>query len=302
MTPPVARAALASLQTSGPARDDLLTALAYDVVEPARLSAPLVSASPHSGRLYPAEMTDRSRLDFEAIRRSEDAWVDDLAGAAPAHGWPLIAARYARAYVDLNRAPYELDVAMFDGRPAQPCTRTPRAAAGLGSAPLVVGEGAPIYAQRLHFTEVEARLARVHAPYHAELERLLARAEAAFGCAVLLDWHSMPSAAAPGPDAPDVVIGDLHGRACAPKIAALVEGAFKALGYATARNRPYAGGYGTERHGRPRARRHALQIELRRDLYLREPTRERSAGFARLKADLGTVCAALAGADWAALA
>ncbi len=295
MTPPAAAAASA--------RDAEAHALPpFEVVEPSRLLAPLVSASPHSGRLYPAEMTDRSALDFEAIRRSEDAYVDDLAGAAPAHGWPLITARYARAYVDLNRAPYELDTAMFDGRPAQPCTRTPRAAAGLGSAPLMVGEGAPIYAHRLHFEEVEARLSRVHAPYHAELERLLARAEAAFGCAVLLDWHSMPSAAAPGPNAADVVVGDLHGRACAPKIAALVEDAFRRLGYRTARNRPYAGGHVTERYGRPAARRHALQIELRRDLYLREPGRERTTGYARLKADIDAVCAKLAAEDWLALA
>ncbi len=294
MTPPAVAAARSD--------DEAADLPSFEVVEPARLSAPLVSASPHSGRLYPADMTDRSALDAEAIRRSEDAYVDDLAGCAPAHGWPLIAARYARAYVDLNRAPYELDTAMFDGRPAQPCTRTPRAAAGLGSAPLMVGEGAPIYAERLHFREVEARLARVHAPYHAELERLLARAEAAFGCAVLLDWHSMPSAAAPGPHAPDVVIGDLHGRACAPQIAAAVEDAFRARGYAIARNRPYAGGHVTERHGRPARRRHALQIELRRGLYLREPTRERTAGYARLKGDLDAVCATLAATDWRALA
>lgn len=298
MTPLQARAAVAFEDDRPPAAD----APAFRVVEPARLLAPLVSASPHSGRIYPADMTGRSALDPEALRRSEDAYVDDLAAAAPAHGWPLIAARYARAYVDLNRAPYELDTAMFDGRPTQPCIRTPRAAAGLGSAPLVVGEGAPIYGERLHFVEVEARLAQVHAPYHAELERLLARSEARFGCVVLLDWHSMPSAAAPGPNAPDVVIGDLHGRSCAPKIAALVENAFRERGYAVARNRPYAGGHVTERHGRPAARRHALQIELRRDLYLREPTREHGPGYARLKADLDALCATLAAAPWASLA
>src|ERR1700757_5262753 len=74
--------------------------------------SPLIFASPHSGRLYPAEMMALSALDGEAIRRSEDAFVDALIAAGPAHGATTLSASYARAFVDVNREAYELDPAM----------------------------------------------------------------------------------------------------------------------------------------------------------------------------------------------
>ena len=51
-------------------------------------------------------------------------------------------------------------------------------------------------------------------------------------------------------------------------------------------NRPYAGGFITEHHGRPQRGIHALQIELNRGLYLDERRFNATSGFAALKADL----------------
>src|SRR6516165_9508311 len=62
---------------------------------------PLVFASPHSGRLYPEDMMAAAALDAHAIRRSEDALVDELIAAAPQAGAAVISARFARAYIDL---------------------------------------------------------------------------------------------------------------------------------------------------------------------------------------------------------
>ena len=42
---------------------------------------PLVFASPHSGRDYPEDMMAAAALDAQTIRRSEDAFVDDLTWA-----------------------------------------------------------------------------------------------------------------------------------------------------------------------------------------------------------------------------
>src|SRR4051812_18493864 len=74
---------------------------------------PLVFASPHSGRLYPEDMMSAAALDAISIRRSEDAFVDDLIAQAPNHGAAVITANFARAYIDLNREPFELDPGMF---------------------------------------------------------------------------------------------------------------------------------------------------------------------------------------------
>src|SRR6202040_1704768 len=51
------------------------------VVHPLRQLVPFVFASPHSGRLYPPSFVDRSRLDATMLRRSEDAFVEELFGS-----------------------------------------------------------------------------------------------------------------------------------------------------------------------------------------------------------------------------
>ena len=295
---------------------------ALEPVEPARLAVadpapfqiegqgqaapatPLVFASPHSGRLYPQEMMAASILDASAIRRSEDALVDALVAPAAGHGAVVITAAYARAYIDVNREPYDLDPSMFeDELPPFARGRSARVAAGLGSIARIVAEGQEIYGRKLTFADAKRRIETVHAPYHAALESLIAEAIARFGAAVLIDWHSMPSAAARtlgqsgdfgGAGVCDLVLGDRFGSACAPQITTLVERELEAMGYRVARNAPYAGGYTTEFYGRPHDHVHALQVEINRALYLNEATLEPHRGFVRLKRDLVRVFAALA--------
>jgi N-formylglutamate amidohydrolase len=266
-------------------------------------ASPLVFASPHSGRLYPKDMMAASALDAATIRRSEDALVDGLIEGATEHGASVIAAAYARAYIDVNREPYELDASMFeDELPDFARGRSARVAAGLGSIARIVAEGQEIYARKLTFAEAAQRIESVHRPYHAALDELLDQARTRFGLAILIDWHSMPAAAArtlgqsgdiDGAGACDLVLGDRFGAACSPKITQLVESEFEAMGYRVARNAPYAGGYTTEFYGRPQVRRHALQVEINRSLYLDEASLEPHDGFFRLKSDLERVFAAL---------
>lgn len=248
--------------------------------------SPLVFASPHSGRLYPEEMMAASHLEGAAIRRSEDAYVDELIGPATVLGVPMIAARYARAYVDVNREPYELDPAMFeDELPAFAAARTARVAAGLGSIARVVAEGQEIYHRKLTFGEAKRRIDRIHRPYHAALKGLIDSAKTRWGSAVLIDWHSMPSAAAGGSraGAPDVVLGDRFGASCARSVTDAWDRALSAEGLKVARNAPYAGGYTTQFYGAPATGVHALQIEINRALYLDESNLERRPGFEALR-------------------
>jgi N-formylglutamate amidohydrolase len=274
----------------------------FEITRPAVAATPLVFASPHSGRIYPTGMMSASRLDSEAIRRSEDVWVDQLIERAPDVGIGLIAARFARVYLDVNREPWELDPTMFsDELPAWARGRTARVAAGLGAIARIVSEGEEVYARKLTFAEARQRVEAVHAPYHAALRELVDQALQAHGIAVLLDWHSMPSAAArlAAGGSCDVVLGDRFGGACGPGVARAVERGLNSLGYAVTRNAPYAGGYTTEHYGRPARGVHALQIEVNRALYVDEATLAPTAGFARLKADLERLFQTLAATDWA---
>ena len=79
---------------------------ALDCRLPERQMVPMVVASPHSGALYPAGFLSQTAVPLAALRRAEDAFVDELFGAAPGLGIPLLAARFPRSYVDANREPY----------------------------------------------------------------------------------------------------------------------------------------------------------------------------------------------------
>jgi N-formylglutamate amidohydrolase len=262
-------------------------------------ASPLVFASPHSGRLYPETMMAASRLDAWAIRRSEDAYVDSLVERAPEHGASLIAAQLARVYIDVNREPWDLDPSMFeDDLPAYARSRSARVAAGLGAIARVVREGEEIYSRKLCFAEARARIESMHTPYHNALAMLLREAMEAHGVAVLIDWHSMPAAAAQGGE---IVLGDRFGGACAPMFSGLVERTLKGMGYVVARNCPYAGGFTTEHYGRPAQRVHALQIEVCRSLYMDESTLQLTSGFDRLRSDLEKLFEVIAAANWARL-
>jgi len=272
------------------------------VFEPPRQTVPLVFSSPHSGRDYPAEFVAQSRLDARMLRRSEDSFVDELYAGVVALGAPLIAALFPRAYCDPNREPYELDPAMFSGSlPDHANTRSPRVLAGLGTIARVVASGAEIYAGRLPVAEAESRIARCYRPYHRRLRELVEATRAAFGWSLLVDCHSMPSVGGPmdrdsGLSRVDVVLGDCFAAACSPLFTQVAEDTFSQLGYRVVRNAPYAGGFTTRHYGQPRLGSHALQIEINRALYMDEANHCHGPDFARVRADLERVAAALAAA------
>ena len=264
--------------------------------EPTDLTSNAVFNSPHSGAVYPDGLLSRSRLDRLALRASEDAYVDELFSGAPVHGAPLLAATFPRAWIDLNRAPSELDPALIDGAEAAGINQ--RIAAGLGVVPRIVSEGVAIYDGKMPLEEAEARIRTVHTPYHARLEALMLRARQRFGSAILFDCHSMPSEAlraAPrvGGRTPEVVLGDRFGAAAGRDLILETQRVFEAFGFVVARNAPFAGGYITQRYGRPSRGLHAIQIEIDRGLYLDPRTMERTEAFGELARRLGEVMAAL---------
>ena len=256
---------------------------------PREQTVPFVFNSPHSGRYYPPDFLDATCLGKSDIRRSEDLLVDRLFAPVVQLGAPLMGAVYPRAYLDVNREPYELDPKMFSGRlPPYANVRSLRVAGGLGTIPRVVSDAANIYTRPLSVAEGLRRIERIYRPYHDTLRRLLARTHVAFGMAILIDCHSMPSNIRGGPARlrPDFVLGDRFGASCMPELTDAAAATLQRLGYTVCRNKPYAGGFITEHYGRPARGLHALQIEVNRALYMDEHRLEPHRGFERLTADL----------------
>lgn len=271
-----------------------------EVLDPEHLSSPIVVASPHSGAYYPADLIAASKLSKASLRRSEDCYVDDLFAKAQELGAPLLTAIYARAYIDLNREPFELDPDMFSDLLPDHCnTSSARVTAGLGTIARIVANQKEIYARKLTYSEAESRIGLIYKPYHNTLRRLVNRTRDRFGFCILIDCHSMPSMGLPTStrnpqETIDVVIGDRNGLSCSASITEETDRIFGSLGYSVMRNNPYAGGYTTHHYGDPANGIHAVQIELNRSLYVDENTLNRRPSFSKLKADLGQFLSLLA--------
>jgi N-formylglutamate amidohydrolase len=280
--------------------DEIVRSIASDfeppveTIEPARLSVPLIFSSPHSGAIYPERFLAASRLDPLMLRRSEDAFVDELFLPCVALGAPLLRANFPRAYLDVNREPYEFDPKVFEGSlPDYANSRSLRVAVGLGTIPRVVGDAQPIYHRLLSISEGLGRVEALYRPYHDRLRALVERAQRRFGLAVLVDCHSMPSNAA-DVGGLDIVLGDRYGASAAPAVVEILEARLRAAGYRTRRNKPFAGGFITEHFGAPDRGIHAIQIEIARALYLDERTLVRNERWTMLRDDLFGAVKALA--------
>lgn len=264
----------------------------FKLIRPDVLSSPVVFAAPHSGRDYTWSFLRRSGLNELTIRSSEDAFVDRLIEAAPNSGAPLLVATVPRAYVDLNRSAEELDPALIEG--VRKTGHNPRVASGLGVIPRVVANGRAIYRGKLSHLEAQKRLADYWHPYHDQLNEVLSEAHAAFGQAILMDFHSMPREALDGVSRsgqaqPEIVLGDRFGASACNELVDLVESAFVDAGFVVARNTPFAGAFVTQTYGRPSRKQHAVQIEIDRSIYMNEATLTPNDQFDEVKQRIGQV-------------
>ena len=232
--------------------------------------------SPHSGRYYPRDFILKSKLDSHQLRLSEDMHIDALLADAPQVGASLLSATYPRAYVDLNREPYELDASMFsDPLPDYVNKDSTRVLGGLGTIAKIVTERLEIYDRPLVFSEAEQRIEKIYFPFHTCLKQQIETARDFWGKAYLLDVHSMPSNAVRKykggkSGSVDFVLGNRHGRSCDADIYDVVYDFLTDAGYYVEKNKPYAGGYITEHYGNPSEGFHTLQLEVNRKLYMNE--------------------------------
>jgi len=258
---------------------------------------PLVLDSPHSGEHYPDDFDHAPPRAL--VRQAEDTHVARLYRGAPRLGATLIEATFPRAYIDANRSLADIDLALLADPWPAPVTPSRKTEQGIGLVWRIARGGSPMYDRKLTAGEVQRRIDRWYAPYHAAVTGEIDALHRTFGAVWHVNCHSMPAvgdanADDPGRPRADFVLGDRDGSTCAPGFTAFVAATIAGLGYSVAINDPYKGVELVQKHGRPALRRHSLQIEMNRRLYMDEATLAPNAHYADLEAALERLLAALA--------
>ena len=253
-----------------------MTPLTDPTIHPPRGNLPVLLSVPHSGRDYPDWLVAMAASGRASLTSLEDPLVDRLAWRAIQHGAGAVIARTPRAAVDCNRAEDEVDPSVIDG--ARRGRVTARARGGLGIIPARTQQHGYLWRRAVTPKQLDERLDQAHRPYHRAIEDQLSLLLDRFGCALLLDCHSMP----PPPDGiPPIVFGDCHGRSAEAWISDEAVAIAARHGFAAGLNDPFAGGHVVERHGAPTRGVHALQIELDRRCYLDASLSAPGEGFDR---------------------
>lgn len=262
----------------------------FDLVRPdASKETPVIVEVPHAGLKVPMDVRAQLVVSDATILRDSDLHVDRLFAHAPERGATLLTSAISRYVVDLNRAPDDVDRQTVRDHPA------PRPTQSRGVVWRSTTDGQPALREPITYAELERRLARYHAPYHAALEAEIARKKARFGHAIVVAGHSMPSAGKGGqPRRSDVVPGSRGRTSAAEAVIDLVDRHFTSAGLSVKHDDPYRGGWSTQRYGQPERGVHAIQIELNRALYADEATGEPlPIGFSRVEALLLSLLDAL---------
>ena len=269
-------------------------------VKPAAVQAqalPLIFDSPHSGIHLPADM--HATAPDAALQSGCDAYIDQLWDCVPDFGGALLAARFHRTYIDLNRHRADIDVDML-AQPWPGQTAVSEAGArGMGLIRRYALPGVPMYERKLSVGEVKQRIAAYYDPYHAALKTLLDAAYARHGQVWHINCHSMKSVgnamnADNGSVRPDMVVSDCLGLSAGGEMTQMMADLLAQFGYRVSINSPYQGGDIVRKYGNPDRGRHSIQIEIKRNLYMNESTFEKNAGFEALKTNLESLVSRLA--------
>jgi N-formylglutamate amidohydrolase len=261
------------------ARNLTVTQLSSPIIHQPRGALPVLLSVPHSGRDYPDWLVDMAAAGQPSLIALEDPLVDRLVWRALKRGCGAVIARTPRAAVDCNRAEDEVDPAVIEG--PRRGRMTARARGGLGIVPARTQQHGYLWRRSISAGQLEERLDQAHRPYHEAIEAQLALLLDRFGCALLLDCHSMPPPAA---GVPQMVFGDCRGQTAEGWISKEAAAISARHGFSAGLNDPFAGGHVIDRHARPARGVHALQLEIDRRCYLGPTLKAPGSGFDKVAA------------------
>ncbi len=228
--------------------------------------APILISVPHCGTEFPAKLKDQYKKDLIDAPDDTDWFVHQLYDFAPAMGITLIAAKYSRWVIDLNRDPQSKPL-YTDGRMIT------------ALCPTTTFLDEPLYRdERIEIDplEIERRLGNYYWPYHQQLDENLTRLKKKFGKVLLWDCHSIRQVVQTiqKEKFPDLILGDADGTSASPGLIESTLGVLEHSEYSVNHNHPFKGGFITRHFGKPSENIHALQLEMTKINYMNDAENE----------------------------
>lgn len=256
----------------------------------------IIYNSPHSGEKFPPGFFSNVAVDLNTLLCSGDSFVDQLFAEASNNGSVLISNLYARSFIDTNRDAFELDPTMISGEITKEIiTESPKVTMGFGSIAKYAYTRENIYKGKIPFVEILKNIETYYYPVHKKLAELLNEYHDDYGYSLLIDCHSMPSYEFLGHTQTnnrqaDIILGDLHGKSCDKAITNYLTQHFQKFDLTVSHNAPFAGGYNTSHYSAPQKNQHAIQIEIKKSLYMNEKTRTPNEYMEPLKIIMSALC------------
>lgn len=256
----------------------------------------IIYNSPHSGEKFPPDFFSNVAVDLNTLLCSGDSFVDQLFAEASNNGSDLISNLFARSFIDTNRNAFELDPTMISDEITENIiSDSPKVRMGFGSIAKYAYTREDIYKDKIPFANILQIIENYYFPVHQKLQELLNEHREDYGYSLLIDCHSMPSYeflghAQPNYQQADIILGDLHGKSCNPTITNYLTQHFQKFDLSVSHNAPFAGGYNTSHYSAPQKNQHAIQIEIKKSLYMDEKTRTPNEYLEPLKVIMSALC------------
>ena len=258
--------------------------LPYILTEPSGPLSPLFVDSPQSGRIYPVDFAYTCPLPL--LRQAEDAFMDEVIADATKAGIATLTAEFPRSMIDVNRAENEIDPEVVDGTWPEELAPKTTHSLSFGLVRNRLRNGVLLYNGPLSVAEIKRRIETYYRPYHEALKTQIAKRQQRFGVCYLINAHSMPLYTDKEIPMPDFVLGNREGTSCASSFIHEAQKILQDMGYSVVLNKPYRGREIVQRYGLQGQGAHALQVEVRRGLYMDEAATEKHQGFELLQSNM----------------
>ncbi len=227
----------------------------HQIIETKLFSNEFIISIPHSGLLVPTKIKEKLNLN-QSILIGTDLFTNQLYNFEQG------------IKINFNLNPYVINV----GRNIIPDPTKPK---HLQTDPFHLDSltGEPILKEEFYEEEKQELLQHYH-HYHQQLEQAIKEMKQQLGYALLFDCHSMfPIGLQNTPDAgkerADFVIGTLNQTSAHTKLISVFSENLKKTN-SVAIDKPYQGGYITQKYHNPKNNIHVLQLETNKKLYLDE--------------------------------